>query len=69
MVPGHLLDFGRHSGKQRGTAVVDDLVFLTVREDTPPEEIEDLRAPIRTLDAATTGRIVVDHEFRVRGEV
>ena len=69
MVPGHLLDFVRHSGKQRGTAVVDHLVFLADREDASQQEVEDLLSPIRALDASTTGRIVVDHEFRVRGEV
>ena len=53
--------------------MIDHLVFLAVREDASPEDVEDLISSIRRLRDtvpavvekldALTSRIVVDYEF------
>jgi hypothetical protein len=49
MILGRLLDFGGCDRKQGASAVVDHLVFLTVRDEASPEEVEDLLSSIRAL--------------------
>jgi hypothetical protein len=49
IVLGRLLDFVGCDRKQGASAVVDHLVFLAVREEASPEEVEDLLSSIRAL--------------------
>jgi len=44
-----LLDFVGCNREQGGSAVVDHLVLMVVREEASPEEVEDLISSIRAL--------------------
>jgi hypothetical protein len=63
-----LLDFVGHDRERRGRAVVDHLVFLAVREEASPEEVEDLLSSIRALrdEVPSTADLSVGEDFSGR---
>ena len=67
-VLSRLLDFVGHDREQRDRAVVDHLVFLAVREEASPEEVEDLLSSIRALrdEVPSTVDLSVGEDFSGR---
>ena len=66
-VLGRLLDF-LYERVQGDSAVVDHLVFLAVREEASPEEVEDLLSSIRALrdEVPSTVDLSVGEDFSGR---
>jgi hypothetical protein len=63
-----LLDFIGYDLERGGSAVVDHLVLMAVREDASPEEVEDLISSIRALrdEVPSTVDLSVGEDFSGR---
>jgi hypothetical protein len=68
VVPTLLLDFSRQEGQKGNGLMVDHLVFFTIREQAPREEVEDLLSSIRALkdDVPSTIDLSVGEDFSGR---